>query len=65
MFLAYASCHGQALIDRALYLPKCWTDDAIRRHHAGIPDAAAFATKPEIARALLARAFALACLVPG
>ena len=24
VFLAYASCHGQALIDRALYLPRCW-----------------------------------------
>src|SRR5215207_8666642 len=27
VFLAYATRHGHALIDRALYLPKTWTDD--------------------------------------
>ena len=58
VFLAYASCHGQALIDRALYLPKCWTEDAARCRRACIPDEVAFATKPEIARTMLARAFA-------
>ena len=30
VFLAYASRHGHALIDRALYLPQTWTDDPSR-----------------------------------
>src|SRR3712207_93338 len=30
VFLGYASRHGQALIDRALYLPERWTRDAAR-----------------------------------
>ena len=27
VFAAYVSRHGHAFIDRALYLPKHWTDD--------------------------------------
>jgi SRSO17 transposase len=57
VFLAYASRSGQALIDRALYLPKAWTDDRERCRTAGIPKEVAFATKPEIARTMLKRAF--------
>lgn len=57
VFLAYASCHGQALIDRALYLPECWTKDPERCRQAGIPEAETFATKPAIARTMLKRAF--------
>ena len=30
VFAAYASRHGHAFIDRALYLPKAWTDDPAR-----------------------------------
>ena len=30
VFLAYASRHGRALIDRALYLPESWAGDASR-----------------------------------
>ena len=30
MFLAYASDQGQALLDRALYLPKSWTEEPQR-----------------------------------
>jgi hypothetical protein len=30
VFLAYATRHGPALLDRALYLPKAWEDDAER-----------------------------------
>jgi len=30
VFLAYASRHGQAFLDRALYLPEEWTDDHSR-----------------------------------
>jgi SRSO17 transposase len=57
VFLAYASEHGQTLIDRELYLPKEWTDDRERCQIAGIPDERAFATKPALARVMLQRAF--------
>jgi len=30
VFLAYASVHGRALIDRELYLPTAWTEDRAR-----------------------------------
>ena len=30
VFATYASRHGHAFMDRALYLPKAWTDDAPR-----------------------------------
>jgi SRSO17 transposase len=38
VFLAYASRHGQTLLDRELYLPKEWTDDRDRCRQAGIPE---------------------------
>src|SRR4051795_8756723 len=56
VFLAYASRHGHALIDRALYLPQTWTDDPSRCRNAGIPDEVTFTTKPKIGRAMLERA---------
>jgi SRSO17 transposase len=56
VFLAYASRRGHALIDRRLYLPQAWADDAERRRAAKIPEAVPFRTKPELARAMLARA---------
>src|SRR5262245_17447583 len=37
VFLAYATPKGHALIDRALYLPKEWTDDRERCEAAGVP----------------------------
>src|SRR5918992_486998 len=46
VFLGYASVHGRALIDRALYLPESWAGDAARREEAGVPAEVAFATKP-------------------
>ena len=58
VFLAYASAAGQAFVDRALYLPAAWAQDAARREVAGIPAAVTFATKPVLAQAMLARAFA-------
>lgn len=49
VFLAYASSKGHALIDRELYLPEEWCDDAARRDEAAIPEAVTFATKPALA----------------
>lgn len=56
VFLAYGSRRGHALIDRRLYLPEAWAGDAGRRRAAKVPDDAPFRTKPEIARAMIARA---------
>src|ERR671916_328008 len=58
VFLAYASGNGHALIDRELYLPKEWAEDPARRAAAGIPQQVAFATKPALARRMIARAIA-------
>lgn len=57
VFLAYASPRGRTFLDRALYLPKEWTCDLARRTEAGVPETVSFATKPEIARRMLERAF--------
>src|SRR3954449_10765176 len=56
VFLGYAGRHGRALIDRALYLPQGWTCAPARRAAAGIPEAVAFATKPQLGLAMLERA---------
>ena len=58
VFLYYASEDSGAFIDRALYLPQNWTRDRTRRDEAGVPDTVQFATKPEIACAMLERTFA-------
>ena len=57
VFLAYASPHGTAFLDRALYLPEEWTKDPQRCEEAGIPEGTPFATKIKLARAMLERAF--------
>jgi SRSO17 transposase len=57
VFLTYISVHGHALLDRTLYLPKAWTDDRVRCEHAGVPEEQLFATKPQMARPMLKRAF--------
>lgn len=57
VFLAYASPHGRALIDRRLYLPKdTWCANEQRRRQAGIPEQTAFATKPQLAREMIVAA---------
>src|SRR5947199_5422286 len=56
VFLGYASRHGRALIDRALYLPEGWAGDAGRRAGAGVPREIAFTTKPKLGAAMLERA---------
>jgi SRSO17 transposase len=57
VFLCYASKEGAAFVDRALYLPKEWTDDPQRPSEAGVPEGVRFATKGELARVMLNRAF--------
>ena len=57
VYLTYAAPRGHALIDRALYLPKSWAEDADRCQEAGIPtDRRGFATKPTLAKMLISRA---------
>jgi SRSO17 transposase len=58
VFLAYAAPRGCAFLDRALYLPEEWVSDGDRRRAAGIPATLVTATKSDLARAMLARAFA-------
>src|ERR1700704_4603298 len=58
VFAAYVSRHGHAFIDRALYLPKAWTDDPVRMAAAHVPDGTSFATKPAIAAQMIERAIA-------
>src|ERR671912_1106403 len=57
-FAAYASRHGHAFIDRALYLPKTWTDDPARLAAAQVPPGVGFATKPRLAGRMVERAIA-------
>jgi SRSO17 transposase len=56
VFLAYASRRGRALVDRELYLPKEWAADAARCAEAHVPERVGFATKPQLAQAMLERA---------
>jgi SRSO17 transposase len=58
VFLGSASPLGHALVDRELSLPEEWTDDRERCQHTGIPADRHVATKPQLARQLLARALA-------
>src|SRR5438046_4836273 len=54
VFATYVSRHGHAFIDRALYLPKSWTDSTARLNAAHVPSDVSFATKPKIARHMIA-----------
>jgi len=58
VFASYVSRRGHAFIDRGLYLPKEWTADARRMKAAHVPDDVRFATKPQIAQAMIAHAIA-------
>jgi SRSO17 transposase len=59
VFCAYVSRHGDAFIDRALYLPKAWTDDPIRMTATHVPNGIAFATKPALAVKMISHALAV------
>jgi SRSO17 transposase len=58
VFASYVSRHGHAFIDRALYLPKVWTEDRNRMARAHVPDTVSFLTKPALALAMIERAIA-------
>src|SRR6188508_2574036 len=58
VFAAYVSRHGHAFVDRALYLPKAWTDDPARLAAAHVPPGITFTTKPRLALAMVERAIA-------
>jgi SRSO17 transposase len=57
--LTFASGRGHALIGRALYLPEACAADEEHRELAGVPEEVMFATKPQLAGALLDRAHRL------
>jgi SRSO17 transposase len=56
VFLGYAGAKERAGIDRALYLPKDWAEDAERRAAAGVPAGVEFRTKPRLALEMIERA---------
>ncbi|MFF3257018.1 IS701 family transposase [Actinacidiphila glaucinigra] len=56
VYLVYSAARGHAAIDRALYVPRSWSDDPDRCRAAGIPDDLTFATKPQLAARMVARA---------
>src|ERR687884_173697 len=58
VFAAYVSGKGHAFIDRALYLPKAWTDEPARLAAAHVPSGVGFATKPRLAGRMVERAIA-------
>lgn len=58
VFLLSASTRGVAFVDRELYMPDEWVDDPVRCREAGIPQDIQQITKGELAKRMLARAFA-------
>ena len=57
VFLTYASARGATFLDRRLYLPESWAQDADRRTAARVPATVTFRTKPQLALAMLTEAF--------
>ena len=56
VFLADAGPRGAPLLDRALYLPRSWTDAPARLQAGGLAADTPFATQPQRAQQMLARA---------
>ena len=55
VFVAYAGPRGHTLVDRELFLPRAWPDDAARLQAVGLAPDTPFASKPQRARRMLAR----------
>ena len=55
--MTYASPQGHVWLDRALSLPKEWTNTATRCKGAGMPAERTFVTTPQLAQQMLQRAF--------
>jgi SRSO17 transposase len=53
IYLAYVGPRAHALVDVRLYLPKEWARDKPRREQAGVPREVRFATRHELALAML------------
>ena len=65
VFLGYASQHGYTMLDRRLYLPQEWVEDAAyadRRKVCGVPADIAFTTKPMLGWAMIQAVHAAATL---
>jgi len=57
VFLTYSTPTGHVFLDRRLYLPEGWCDDASRRTDAQVPQEVVFQTKPEQGIAMLEHAW--------
>ncbi|GAA3179662.1 MULTISPECIES: transposase [Streptomyces] len=57
LLACYTSPLGTAVLDRELYLPPAWTEDALRCHQAGVPaDRTVHRPRTELAQRLVERA---------
>jgi hypothetical protein len=55
--LTYSTSRGHVFLDRQLFLPEDWCDDAERRTRAKVPESVTFRTKPEQAGEMLEHAW--------
>lgn len=55
--LSYATVKGHVFLDRRLYMPREWCDNAERRARAKVPQEVSFQTKPEQAISMLEHAW--------
>ena len=58
VFANYCSIKGHTFVDRRLFLPEDWANDADRRTEAGVPEGVVFRTKPALALEMIAEAVA-------
>lgn len=56
VFLTYASSRGTTVLDRELFLPRSWVDDPDRRTAAAVPTGRTYATRTQLAQAMVGRA---------